>query len=99
MTNPNYRTYLGTALQLQRWRDFIAHVAAYGSINTLLIVVWLMTGRGAFWPGISLAAWGLGLSSQHWLNAIRGRSQNATFASEWTLQHRPAMRNTSLLNS
>ncbi len=72
MTNPNYRTYLGTALQLQRWRDFIAHVAAYGSINTLLIVVWLMTGRGAFWPGISLAAWGLGLSSQHWLNAIRG---------------------------
>ena len=71
-TNPNYRTYLGTALQLQRWRDFVAHVTAYVVINAILIIVWLLSGRGAFWPGVSLAAWGLGLSSQHWLNAVRG---------------------------
>ena len=71
MTNPNYRTYLGTALQLQRWRDFAAHLIAYAAINSLLVVVWLLTGRGAFWPGVSLAAWGLGLSSQHWLNSFR----------------------------
>jgi hypothetical protein len=72
MTNPNYRTYLGTALQLQRWRNFVAHVTAYLFINALLIIVWLLSGRGTFWPGVSLAAWGLGLSSQHWLNAVRG---------------------------
>ncbi len=72
MTNPNYKSYLGTALQLQRWRDFVAHLTAYVVINAVLIVVWLLTGRGAFWPGVSLAAWGIGLSSQHWFNTIRG---------------------------
>ena len=72
MTNPNYRTYLGTALQLQRWRDFAAHLTAFATINTILIVIWLLTGQGSFWPAASLAAWGLGLSSQHWMNALRG---------------------------
>lgn len=71
MRNPNYRTYLGTALQLQRWRDFVAHVTAYVVVNLLLIMMWLVSGRGAFWPGVSLVAWGLGLSSQHWLNTLR----------------------------
>jgi hypothetical protein len=72
MTNPNYQTYVGTALQLQRWRDFIAHVSAYIVVNAALIAVWLASGRGAFWPAVSLLGWGLGLSSQHLLNSLRG---------------------------
>lgn len=72
MTNPNYDTYLGAALQLQRWRDFIAHVSAYVVINAVLVLVWLMSGQGAFWLAVSLIGWGFGLSSQHWLNALWG---------------------------
>ena len=56
--------------QVQRWHDFKAHVGAYLLINSVLIVVWVLTGGGAFWPGVSLAAWGLGLSSQHFLNSF-----------------------------
>ena len=56
--------------QVQRWHDFKAHVGAYVMINAVLIVVWAATGAGTFWPGISLAAWGLGLSSQHFLNSF-----------------------------
>jgi hypothetical protein len=72
MTNPNYDSYLGSALQLQRWRDFIAQVSAYVVINIVLVVVWLASGQGPFWPAVSLIGWGLGLSSQHWLNTLRG---------------------------
>ena len=72
MANPNYQTYLGTALQLQRWRDFTAHLSAYLLVNTTLVAIWLATGRGGFWPAISLGGWGLGLSSQHFLNSSRG---------------------------
>lgn len=56
--------------QVQRWHDFKAHVGAYLLINAVLVIIWAITGGGAFWPGISLAAWGLGLSSQHFLNSF-----------------------------
>jgi 2TM domain len=56
--------------QVQRWHDFTAHVCAYLLINTVLIIIWATTGGGTFWPGIPLAAWGLGLSSQHFLNSF-----------------------------
>jgi 2TM domain len=56
--------------QVQRWHDFKAHLGAYPLINAVLIIVWAVTGGGTFWPGISLAAWGRGLSSQHFLNSF-----------------------------
>jgi 2TM domain len=56
--------------QVQRWHDFKAHVGAYVLINTVLVIVWAVTGGGAFWPGIPLVAWGLGLSSQHFVNSF-----------------------------
>lgn len=56
--------------QVQRWHDFKAHVGAYLLINAILIIIWAATGAGTFWPGISLTAWGLGLSSQHFLNSF-----------------------------
>lgn len=52
--NRNYDTYLGTATQLQRWRDFTAHLTAYLTINSLFILTWLSTGRGQFWPAYPL---------------------------------------------
>jgi hypothetical protein len=56
--------------QVQRWHDFKAHVGAYLLINAVLFIIWAATGGGTFWPGVSLAAWGLGLSSQHFLNSF-----------------------------
>lgn len=56
--------------QVQRSHDFKAHVGAYLVINAILIIIWAATGSGIFWPGTSLAAWGFGLSSQHFLNSF-----------------------------
>jgi hypothetical protein len=56
--------------QVQRWHDFKAHAGAYVLINTVLVIVWALTGTGVFWPGVPLVAWGLGLSSQHFLNSF-----------------------------
>ena len=64
------REQMRAVAQVQRWHDFKAHVGAYLLINAALIIAWAATGGGAFWPGIPLAAWGLGLSSQHFLNSF-----------------------------
>ena len=64
------RGQMRAVAQVQRWHDFKAHVGAYLLINAILIVIWAATGAGAFWPGITLAAWGVGLSSQHFLNSF-----------------------------
>jgi hypothetical protein len=72
MTNPNYATYLGTATQLQRWRDFLAHAAAYAVFNLAFLAVWAATGRGTFWPAFPLIGWGIGLTFQHHANTWHG---------------------------
>ena len=64
------REQMRAVAQVQRWHDFKAHVGAYLLINAVLIIIWAATGAGTFWPGVSLAAWGLGLSSQHFLNSF-----------------------------
>jgi hypothetical protein len=64
------RDQMRAVAQVQRWHDFKAHVGAYLLVNAVLIIIWAATGGGTFWPGISLVAWGLGLSSQHFLNSF-----------------------------
>ena len=71
MTNPNYSTFLGTATQLQRWRDFTAHAIAYTIFNVVFIAIWLATG-GPFWPAFPLIGWGIGLTFQHHANTLSG---------------------------
>ena len=44
--NPSYDSYLQTATQLQRWRDFQAQVAAYVVINIVFVIIWAVTGQG-----------------------------------------------------
>ena len=36
-----------------------------------------LTGGGKFWRGVSVAAWGLGLSSQHFLNSFSPMTMEA----------------------
>jgi 2TM domain len=71
--NPNYGSYLQTATQLQRWRDFQAQIAAYLVINTAFVLIWALTGQGFFWPVYPLVGWGIGLSFQHFSAVVRGQ--------------------------
>ncbi|HEX6262660.1 MAG TPA: 2TM domain-containing protein [Actinomycetota bacterium] len=52
--------------RLKRKRDFTAHLLAYVMVNTVLIVVWAMTGAAFFWPIFPLAGWGVGLGFHAW---------------------------------
>jgi hypothetical protein len=45
-------------LRTKAQRDFGLHAATYALINVFLIVVWLMGGRGYFWPAWVLVGWG-----------------------------------------
>ena len=71
--NPNYDSYLQTATQLQRWRDFQAQVAAYLVINVVFVIIWAVTGQGFFWPAYPLVGWAVGLSFQHFSAVLRGQ--------------------------
>jgi hypothetical protein len=42
---------------------FTSHLTSYVSTNLMLHVIWYLTGRDFYWPGIVLAAWGIGLAS------------------------------------
>jgi hypothetical protein len=47
-------------------RDFKNHIAAYLIVNTLLVVVWAVSGGGYFWPIWVIAGWGVGLALNAW---------------------------------
>jgi hypothetical protein len=70
--NRNYDTFLTTATQLQRWRDFSSHLTAYVVVNGVFIVIWAVGDRRFFWPAFPLVGWGIGLSFQHFGEVIRG---------------------------
>jgi hypothetical protein len=71
--NANYDSYLTTATQLQRWRDFQAQVLAYIVMNAAFVAIWALTGEGFFWPAFPLVGWAIGLSFQHFHVALRGQ--------------------------
>jgi hypothetical protein len=56
----------GAVKAIKRRREFWYHVLSYCIVNAFLIVIWYMTGRGYFWPGWILAAWGIGLVFNAW---------------------------------
>lgn len=47
-------------------RDLATHAVVYVVVNGLVVIVWLFTGRGYFWPAWMMAAWGAGLILQTW---------------------------------
>jgi uncharacterized membrane protein len=51
---------------LKKRRDFFSHVLAYVLVNSLLVVIWLVTGADFFWPIFPLAGWGIGLAFNAW---------------------------------
>jgi hypothetical protein len=51
---------------LETRRKFRGDAVAYVVVNAFLIVIWLLTGHGYFWPVWVLAAWGVFLVLDGW---------------------------------
>jgi len=49
--------------RLKAKQDFRTHLAVYLIVNTMLVVIWAVTGAGFFWPIWSIAGWGIGLAA------------------------------------
>jgi len=54
--------------RLDAKRGFSIHLLVYVLVNALLVVIWLSTGRGYFWPIWSIVGWGIGLVAHRWMN-------------------------------
>lgn len=52
--------------RLKDKRDFKSHAATYLVVNTLLVVIWAVSGGGYFWPIWPIAGWGVGLALNAW---------------------------------
>ena len=52
--------------RLKKKRDFKLHLTMYVMANALLILVWVLTATGFFWPVIPLAGWGIGIVAHAW---------------------------------
>lgn len=47
-------------------RDFRSHVVIYLAVNTMLVVIWAVSGAGFFWPIWPILGWGVGLALNAW---------------------------------
>lgn len=47
-------------------RDFRNHLAVYVVVNSLLVVIWALSGAGYFWPIWAIVGWGIGLAFNAW---------------------------------
>ena len=62
--------------QIEKKQDFAIHLAAYLSVNVLLVVIWAIGDNGEFWPIFPIAGWGIGLALHAW--SIFGRNPVTT---------------------
>jgi len=53
--------------RLKKQRDLRSHLLVYVLVNTLLVVIWVMTDpHGFFWPVFPIAGWGIGVIMNAW---------------------------------
>ena len=52
--------------QLRKKRILKRQVQTYFTVNLALIVIWLVTGMGYFWPIWPVLGWGISLAVQSW---------------------------------
>jgi uncharacterized ion transporter superfamily protein YfcC len=61
-------------IAIQRIRDkndFKVHLLVYLLVNTMLVLIWAITGSGYFWPVWVIGFWGIGLV-MHGYTVYRG---------------------------
>ncbi|MHC1557863.1 2TM domain-containing protein [Actinomycetospora sp. C-140] len=52
--------------RLKKRADFRTHVLVYVLVNTVLVVIWAVTGAPLFWPIFPILGWGIGLAANAW---------------------------------
>ena len=61
--------------RLKKQRDFRSHLLVYVLVNTLLVVIWVMTDpHGFFWPVFPIAGWGIRVIMNAW--DVYGRQES-----------------------
>lgn len=53
-------------LWVTKKRDFRRHLFIYAVVNAALVIVWLVTGLGFFWPIFVILGWGIGVAANAW---------------------------------
>ena len=56
--------------RIEQRRDLNRHAVVYGIVNTMLVVIWLASGAGYFWPIWPILGWGVALALHAW--RVRG---------------------------
>lgn len=51
--------------RLKKRCDFRIHARVYLAVNTMLMVIWAVTG-GFFWPIFPMLGWGIGVAANAW---------------------------------
>jgi hypothetical protein len=74
--------------RVQARRDFTEHLVTYVVVNALLIMVWVVTGAGYFWPIWVIGPWGVGLVLHAWETFFRKPITEADIDAELTRHHR-----------
>jgi hypothetical protein len=52
--------------RLKKRRDFHAHIFIYVAVNSVLVIIWAVTGAGFFWPIFPILGWGIGVAANAW---------------------------------
>jgi signal transduction histidine kinase len=67
---------LPVAEQRRRQRKgLLFHALAYASLNGLLVVIWVLTSRGYFWPEWTLITLGVPLAAHAWIAHVEERPE------------------------
>lgn len=52
--------------RIRKKRALYTHILAYVLVNVFLIIIWLVSGDGFFWPVFVLFGWGIGVVFNIW---------------------------------
>lgn len=79
--NQDLESKLGRYMQA-KLAGFKSHLMSFVTTNIMLHVIWFLTGRDFYWPGIVLAAWGIGIGS-HYVHVKQRPSPNDLDFRNW----------------
>jgi hypothetical protein len=73
-------------------RELSSDVVVYAVINTVLIVIWAVSGAGYFWPAWVLLVWGAFLVLRAWKAFVRRRRTTEADIDAEIRRHHPVGR-------